>query len=69
MNTSTRSHELPLPGLREDNPRDFLAALGLLRLVDLMWPSCQSKLVWDGEEHLPTPVSFIHLTQPPVLPQ
>ena len=54
MNASTRSYELPLPGLREDNPRDFLATLGLLRLVDLMWPSCQPKLVWDGEEHLPT---------------
>lgn len=53
MNATTRLHELPLPGLREDNPRDFLAALGLLRLVDLMWPSCQSRLVWMGAEHVP----------------
>lgn len=53
MNATTRLHELPLPGLRVDNPRDFLAALGLLRLVDLMWPSRHSRLVWLGAEHVP----------------
>lgn len=53
MNDTTRFHELPLLGLREDNPRDFLAALGLLRLVDLLWPSRQSRLVWMGAEHVP----------------
>lgn len=54
MNETTRLHELPLPGLREDNPRDFLAALGLLRLVDLMWPSRQSRLSWVEAVHVPT---------------
>jgi hypothetical protein len=44
---------MPLPRIREDNPRDFLAALGLLRLVDLMWPSSRPQLVWDGADHLP----------------
>ena len=38
---------LPLPGLREDNPRDFLAALGLLRLIDLQWPDSGAMLAWD----------------------
>jgi len=54
MNAPNRSYELPLPGLREDNPRDFLAALGLLRLVDLLWPSRQSRLLWAGSEHVPS---------------
>jgi hypothetical protein len=53
MNAPTCSFELPLPVLREDNPRDFLAALGLLRLVDLLWPSFRSQLVWSGAEHVP----------------
>jgi hypothetical protein len=53
MTATTRLRELPLPGLRVDNPRDFLAALGLLRLVDLMWPSRQSRLAWVGAEHVP----------------
>jgi hypothetical protein len=51
MNKTSRLHELPLPGLREDNPRDFLAALGLLRLVHLMWPICETNLAWVGKEH------------------
>ena len=38
---------LPLPGLREDNPRDFLAALGMLRLIDLQWPDLGAMLAWD----------------------
>ena len=46
MIATTRSFELPLPGLREDNPRDFLAALGLLRLVDKLWPECCTRLRW-----------------------
>jgi hypothetical protein len=40
-------HPLVLTALREDNPRDFLAALGLLRLVDLLWPQHQPALFWN----------------------
>lgn len=40
---------LVLTALREDNPRDFLAALGLLRLLDLLYPSCQLSLSWSKE--------------------
>lgn len=54
MNDTSRLHELPLPALREDNPRDFLAALGLLRLVQLMWPTCEASLAWVGEQHCAT---------------
>ena len=54
MNASIRSYELPLPGLREDNPRDFLAALGLLRLVAYKWPESFPKLSWSEEKGLPT---------------
>lgn len=46
MNESSFSQELPLPGLSEDNPRDFLAALGLLRLVAYRWPDTRPKLSW-----------------------
>src|SRR5690606_28364578 len=53
MNASASPHELPLPGLREDNPRDFLAALGLLRLVDLLWPDLKTAMSWSGEPHIP----------------
>ena len=50
MNNTTRLHELPLPGLREDSPRDFLAALGLLRLVAYQWPASFPKLSWSDEK-------------------
>lgn len=54
MSDNSRLYELSLPSLREDNPRDFLAALGLLRLVHLMWPICDTKLAWVGNEHQAT---------------
>ena len=44
---------LHLPGLREDNPRDFLAALGFLRLASLQWPQLDAKLSWDGKSGSP----------------
>lgn len=40
---------LHLPALREDNPRDFLAALGLLRLVSFQWPDRQVYLSWPED--------------------
>lgn len=55
------NHTLELPGLREDNPRDFLAALGLLRLIDLLWPNSQAKLSWNEENGFPaihTPIAL-----------
>lgn len=39
---------LPLKNIREDNPRDFLAALGILRLIDLVWPDHGATLAWPG---------------------
>jgi len=39
---------LELPGLREDVARDFLAAIGLLRIVDLKWPTLDCKLTWTS---------------------
>jgi hypothetical protein len=53
MNETARLHELPLLGLREDNPRDFLAALGLLRLVACQWPKSFPKLSWSEEKGVP----------------
>lgn len=53
MNATTHLHELPLPGLREDNPRDFLAALGLLRLVVYRWPKSSAKLSWSDNMGVP----------------
>jgi hypothetical protein len=47
------SHEIPLPALREDNPRDFLAALGLLRLVDLKRPDARCRLCLSGPAGTP----------------
>lgn len=40
-----------LTALREDNPRDFLAALGLLRLLDLMWPDACPRMCWNKAGH------------------
>lgn len=53
MNTASNSYKLLLAGLREDNPRDFLAALGLFRLIDLLWPECQAHLFWDQDRGCP----------------
>lgn len=47
MNATTCLQELPLPGLREDNPRDFLAALGLVRLFNHSWPASLPALSWS----------------------
>jgi hypothetical protein len=44
-------HPLVMRGLREDNPRDFLAALGVLRLVDMLWPDHQPTLFWNTFGH------------------
>lgn len=43
------NHTLELTGLREDNPRDFLAALGLIRLIDLRWTTTKAKLSWNSQ--------------------
>jgi len=43
------STTLELNALREDNPRDFLAALGLLRLWDSQWPETATQLSWPGD--------------------
>ena len=51
--TKAAPHSLPLPGLSESNPRDFLAALGLLRLVTLLWPALDPKLAWDPAQRHP----------------
>lgn len=44
---------LPLPGLREDNPRDFLAALGLLRCLTHLYPEHKPCLFWSMETGRP----------------
>ena len=56
------NHTLELTGLREDMARDFLAAIGLLRLLDLKWPTLKPKLSWQIEKGFP----IIHLAS--VLP-
>jgi|GEM_PF-1992540 len=53
MNSTNQPTQLPLSGLRENNPRDFLAALGLFRLVDLLWPDLNPRLSWDLDEGSP----------------
>jgi hypothetical protein len=53
------NHTLELPGLREDMARDFLAALGLLRLVDLKWPHLLPKLSWSPDQG----IARLHLTE------
>jgi hypothetical protein len=47
------THPLDLLGLREDMARDFLATIGLLRLIDLKWPSLQAKLSWEINQGFP----------------
>jgi hypothetical protein len=49
MKTAAHPFELELLGLREDNPRDFLAALGLFRLIDLLWPGLEAHLFWNRD--------------------
>lgn len=41
-------HPLVLTALREDNPRDFLAALGLLRLLAVIDPQQGPRLSWSS---------------------
>ena len=53
MSENPSSYELTLPGLREDNPRDFLAALGLVRIVDLLWPGSEPMLSWARDSGMP----------------
>jgi len=53
MNKTTAENVVTLAGLREDNPRDFLAALGLLRLVDLLWGEAEPSLAWAEGSHIP----------------
>jgi len=53
MTATVCSSELLLPGLRQDNPRDFLAALGLLRLVVTLWPECHGTLKWCPDTLMP----------------
>lgn len=48
------SQEIPLPALREDNPRDFLAALGLLAVFRFSHPEKEILLRWDIETQNPT---------------
>lgn len=47
-------YTLELPGLKEHNPRDFLAALGLLRLIDTVWSEIKARLAWDSHTGVPT---------------
>jgi hypothetical protein len=42
---------LVLTALREDNPRDFLAALGLLDLLDKLYPAMELSLAWTNNGH------------------
>ena len=60
MNATIQLHELPLPGLREDNPRDFLAALGLIRLMAAISNDGDILLSWspDGYPSLHLPVNI-----------
>jgi hypothetical protein len=51
---------LPLSGLSENNPRDFLASLGLLRLISLQWPTVDARLSWNVEKGHP----IIHTSIP-----
>lgn len=51
---------MPLEALREDMPRDFLASLGLARLLDLAWPENKPRLAWDPLRGFPV----VHLIRP-----
>lgn len=47
------NHSLELTGLREDNPRDFLAALGLLRMLDVVFTTSVSSVSWERSRGIP----------------
>ena len=50
MNQShDHAHTINLPGLREDNPRDFMAAIGLLRLFEFLWPDNPPLISWESK--------------------
>lgn len=53
MRSIAKCHCLSLSGLREDNPRDFLATIGLFRLIDLLWPEQHPSLCWNEESGHP----------------
>ena len=54
MSNLAHPFELPLTGLREEIPRDFLAALGLHRLISHQWPESEPTLSWSEETGYPT---------------
>ena len=51
MTTLPIVNEILLYGLREDNPRDFLATLGLLRLMNLISDGREVRLRWSSDGH------------------
>ena len=57
---------LVLTALREDNPRDFLAALGLLDLIDRLYPSHEVTMLWHPSGHpslsckIPLPENWLY---------
>jgi len=61
----TPDNPFECPGLREDNPRDFLAALGLFRLLTLAFPSHVIGMAWTDRNHpiyscrSPLPADFL----------
>jgi hypothetical protein len=50
---SLLSHESPFisTGIKEENPRDFLAALGFLRLLDEFYPDNKVAMAWLADGH------------------
>ncbi|MEI6607335.1 MAG: hypothetical protein WCP35_18640 [Verrucomicrobiota bacterium] len=54
MSNLAHLFELPLHGLREDNPRDFLAVLGLQRVTSHQWPESEPTLSWSEKTGQPT---------------
>lgn len=63
MTTVANRYSLTLSGLHEDNPRDFLATLGLFRLIDLLWPEKQARLFWIEETGCPCIETVNSLTE------
>ena len=57
----TPEEPLVLAGLMEDNPRDFLAALGLLRITSELWTDAGISLAWNNDGH---PVMHVRLNLP-----